>query len=180
MEGKKPLSGCASARLVYADFMKLEAIVVLGCVLEAPGRLGAAASRRVERARLAYEDGVAERIVVSGGRRWFGVSEAEAYRNELWAGGVPREHVLMELCSLSTAENAAFSAELFRRHGWQHAALVTCDWHMPRALSCFARAGLVCRPLPARSPRVNPLGSLSRGIRERMSAVVDEVLTFGF
>jgi uncharacterized SAM-binding protein YcdF (DUF218 family) len=160
--------------------MNLEAIVVLGCALKAPGVLGAAAARRVERAFLARADGVAERIVVSGGRRWFGVSEAEAFGDALRRRGVPESSVLMELCSFSTAENASFTAELFQRHGLGRAALVTCDWHMPRALACFERVGFDCRPFPASSPELGALPRAKRRLRERASFAVDRVLTFGF
>jgi uncharacterized SAM-binding protein YcdF (DUF218 family) len=86
----------------------------------------------------------------------------------------------MELRSFSTAENAAYSVELLRRHGWQRAGLVTCDWHMPRALACFERAGLPCFPLPAASPPVGPLHRMRRGLRERGAGWLDEFLTFGF
>jgi uncharacterized SAM-binding protein YcdF (DUF218 family) len=160
--------------------MDLEALVVLGSALNAPGVLGGAAARRVEAARLAHARGVAPRVVVSGGRRWFGVSEAEAYRDALCARGVPHGDVLLELCSLSTAENAVYCAELFRRHGWHRAALVTCEWHMPRALACFERAGLHCRPLAAKNPAAPRMAALRRQLRERASAIVDGLLTFGF
>ncbi len=88
-------------------------------------------------------------IVVSGGRRWGNDVEADAMARELTRHGVPDAAIVRERCSLSTRENARFSAAVLTRRGIGRAALITCPWHMERAASCFARAGLDIEPVPA-------------------------------
>jgi uncharacterized SAM-binding protein YcdF (DUF218 family) len=45
--------------------------------------------------------------------------------------------------------------------------IVTCDWHLPRALYCFRRAGLSGAGIEAPSPPVSPARRLMRALRER-------------
>lgn len=59
--------------------------------------------------------------------------------------------VRVALCedrSLTTAENARFSAELLRAAGHDKVLLVTHAWHLPRATACFARQGIDTVPAP--------------------------------
>ena len=153
--------------------MSVDAIVVLGCRIAARGVLVGASLRRVDRAAAAYREGVAPWLVASGGRRWHGVAEAEGYARALLDAGIPGNRVLMELCSLSTSENAAYVASLFRARGWSSAALISCDWHLPRARLCFERTGITCRLVPAISPTPPPLLRGYRAFRERVSLWID-------
>jgi uncharacterized SAM-binding protein YcdF (DUF218 family) len=50
--------------------------------------------------------------------------------------------------SLTTAENAAYSAGMLRRDGIDHVLLVTHAWHMPRAVGAFGRVGIETTPAP--------------------------------
>jgi cyclophilin family peptidyl-prolyl cis-trans isomerase len=70
---------------------------------------------------------------------------------ELLFRGVPERAILRERCSLSTRENARFAYEVLARRDRciEPVALVTCDWHMPRASALFRRAGFVVEPVPA-------------------------------
>ena len=134
-----------------------DAIVVLGCRIAPSGRPGPAATRRATAAAGAYLGGVASCVVVSGGRRWGAQIEARAMSGVLRRAGVPASAIVEELCSLSTHENAVLSAAVLRRLGARRAAVVTCPWHMRRALADFRAAGVEVFPIPA--PRVAaPLG----------------------
>jgi uncharacterized SAM-binding protein YcdF (DUF218 family) len=88
-------------------------------------------------------------IVVSGGRRWGDQVEADAMARELARRGVPAGAIVRERCSLSTRENARFAAELLGRRGARAAVLVTCPWHMARAVALFSRAGVVVEAVAA-------------------------------
>ena len=103
------------------------ASVVLGCRVLPWGGLTAAAAGRVEAAAEAYQAGLAPRIVTSGGRRWGAHVEALVLRDALVARGVPARAIEAELWSMTTYENAVFSAELLRRHGARDAVIVTCS-----------------------------------------------------
>jgi uncharacterized SAM-binding protein YcdF (DUF218 family) len=133
--------------------MTLDAIVVLGCRIEPSGRPCSAAMRRADRAARAWREGLAPLVVVSGGRRWHGVAEADALTRYLAETcGVPQAAILGEYRSLSTRENAWCVAQLLRRRAAHGVGVVTCDWHIRRALTAFRAAGLLCEPLPAACP----------------------------
>ena len=96
--------------------------MVLGCGFRAApggGIAEGALGRRVAAAARAYrergEPGVP--VVASGGRRWDGVTEADAMAAELERLGVPAEAIVRERCSLSTRDNARFSAAALARRG---------------------------------------------------------------
>jgi uncharacterized SAM-binding protein YcdF (DUF218 family) len=127
---------------------RADAIVVLGCRIAPSGRPGPAGVRRVAAGAAAFRAGIAPLVVVSGGRRWGTLVEAHVLAAELRAAGVPGSAIAEELCSMSTVENALLSAALLRRLGAEKAAIVTCPWHMPRALRDFRAAGVDAIPVP--------------------------------
>ncbi|WP_437578446.1 YdcF family protein [Sorangium sp. So ce887] len=126
-----------------------DAIVVLGCRMLPSGRPAAPGARRAARAAQAYRDGVAPWVIASGGRRWGAQIEARVLSAELRRAGVPAHAILQDLWSLTTHENAIFSAALLRRMGARRAAIVTCPWHMTRALQNFREVGIDACALPA-------------------------------
>lgn len=121
-----------------------DAIVVLGCRVGGDGALSPAAARRVKGAATLFEAGSAPIVVPSGGKRWAGAVEALAFAARLEAWGVPRDAVYPELSSLTTTENALYAAALVSRLVGTRPRLivVTCSWHLPRALESFRRFGL--------------------------------------
>jgi uncharacterized SAM-binding protein YcdF (DUF218 family) len=151
---------------------RADAIVLLGCRIGPSGRPMIPAMRRAEVAASAYHRGVAKVIVASGGRRWGEHAEASSLKRELVRAGVPEAAIIEELCSLSTHENAVFTAAILRRLGAGGAAIVTCWWHMPRALENFRAAGIDAVPLPT---EVNALG-----VRRRARVIVHEVISGWF
>lgn len=130
--------------------LRADAIVVLGCRIGPSGRPTAPLARRAAAGAGAYLVGSARWIIASGGRRWGAHIEARAISRELVRAGVPEAAVVEELCSLTTYENALFSAEILRRLGARRAAIATCPWHMTRALASFRAAGVDACALPAR------------------------------
>jgi uncharacterized SAM-binding protein YcdF (DUF218 family) len=155
------------------------AIVVLGCRVEPSGRLRGASARRAGRAARAFHEGIASVVIVSGGVRWGGVTEADALCRELVFSGVPRESIVLEGRSASTRQNAEFVARLLREQGATSVALVTCDWHMPRALRCFGGVGLRAVPLPVTSPEVGAARGLIRRAQEALSGWLDRAVLRG-
>ncbi|MDP9001430.1 MAG: YdcF family protein, partial [Myxococcota bacterium] len=125
----------------------VEAIVVLGCRVRVDpfGRLRQEAlARRIDAAALAYaQRGQGRAIVIaSGGRNWNGLVEADVMARELVSRGVPEHALVRERCSLTTGDNARFTAAAMARRAITHAAVVTCEWHLPRAVALFRRAGI--------------------------------------
>lgn len=156
--------------------MKLDGLIVLGCRVTRDGGLSAPAERRVRRAAEAYHEGRAERLLVCGGKRWGGTREADAFAAALTARGVPPERIERELNSRSTLQNARFAAALVpadrRRVG-----VVTCDWHMARALRCFRSTGFTPEPIAAIAPALPLLATRARAVREWASLLIDTAFT---
>ncbi len=150
-----------------------DAIVVLGCRILSSGRPCPAAARRAATAARAYLDGVAPCVIASGGRRWGGLAEAEALSGELQRAGVPGRAILRDLWSLTTYENAIFSAALLRGIRGRSAAVVTCPWHMARALSNFRGAGVDAWGLPAVGVAAGLLVRVYREAHELVSGWLD-------
>ena len=136
-----------------SDAPRADAIVVLGCALHA-GSPSPALVRRVARGVALFEQGVARRLVLSGG----GSScraEAAAMRELALARGVPDDRILLEPDSRDTLENALRTAALMRAHGLASLILVTDRYHLARARFLFRRAGLSvvgCGHPPPRAP----------------------------
>jgi uncharacterized SAM-binding protein YcdF (DUF218 family) len=124
--------------------------------------LGSAADRIWHAARL-YQQGLAAKIIVSGGRspglesETAIQTEAQAMRLLLLNLGVPATAIILEEQSRTTRENAALTKKLI---GNQPAALVTSAFHMPRSIKNFQKEGLVVDAFPTDfqvTPEVTPL-----------------------
>jgi len=149
-----------------------EALVLLGCRVT-PGALPAAAERRVARAAQAFEAKLAPRIVVSGGGVWEGLIEAERLARELVRRGVPEGALLLERTSLTTRDNAVCTARLLAPLGVRRIGLVTCDWHLGRALWSFRHEGFDAEGVAAISPGLPPHRRVLRSLRERGAWLLD-------
>ena len=128
--------------MVEHAFQPLDAIVVLGAPLTRSGALSEILGERVRSAAALWRAGGARRVVASGGVTG-GASRAEAdvIAEALRAAGVTA--ILVEGRSRTTAENAAFTAELLAPLGARSVWLVTQPFHGRRAALLFRRAGLV-------------------------------------
>jgi uncharacterized SAM-binding protein YcdF (DUF218 family) len=80
--------------------------------------------------------------------------------------GVPLEQIIPETRSRSTIENAIYARELLEARHVETVGVVTCDWHLRRALVCFRSVGLEAHPFPVMTPR--PIGPRRwlRAVRE--------------
>jgi uncharacterized SAM-binding protein YcdF (DUF218 family) len=129
-------------RQTYTD-----AIVVLAANMYSPNppepvRLpGWATYVRCRHAAWLYHNWRALPLIVSGGSAE-GKAAAEIMRDTLVAEGVPPSNIWLEARSLSTYENAVFSAQILRDRGIAAVTLVTEAYHMPRAVQCFRKQGL--------------------------------------
>ncbi|MBL8740779.1 MAG: YdcF family protein [Myxococcales bacterium] len=150
-----------------------DALVVLGCRVELTGELSATLRRRADWAFVAARAGLASMVVASGGRRWGDHVEAEVVTSYLVGRGLSPSAVFPELCSLTTSENALFSSTLLRRIGARRALVVTCNWHMPRALACFRALGVDALPLSVPTPPSSLLSTLYRRGHEVVASRID-------
>jgi len=151
-----------------------DALVLLGCRVSVSA-LPPPAARRVARTAEAFTEGLAPRVIVSGGRRWEGEVEADRLAEELVRRGVPREALLLERESRSTRENARLTARLLASRGLGRVGIVSCDWHLARALWSFRHEGLEAEAVPAAAPPAPALRAATRFLREQSAWLSDRV-----
>jgi len=155
-------------------------LVLLGCRVVGPATLSPPARRRALRAAEALRAGMTRHVLACGGKAWNGVRESDALCAFLIEQGMPESALERESFSHSTRENARYAARLLLPRGISRVWLVTCDWHMPRALRSFAGAGFRAEPLPALSPPIALGRSFVRAARERVCLALDTLATRGF
>ncbi|WP_323000442.1 YdcF family protein [Castellaniella sp.] len=105
---------------------------------------------RTDTAARLYAADRAPLIIVSGAALDGGVSEARMMASALERDGVPTAAIIQEDHSLTTHQNAVYTAKMLRQHGIQRFLLVTSALHMPRAMASFQKQGL--SPIAAPSP----------------------------
>lgn len=151
--------------------MAATVIVVLGCRVGPRGELSAAASRRVSAAAAAFREHPSARLLVTGGKSWSGSIEAQVMAEALVAAGVPPARIGTEERSLSTRQNAQLTRPLLHPGELRGVLVVTCDWHLPRALACFRRAGIVAQGWAAPAPDRGLARRCLRAQHERLKAI---------
>jgi uncharacterized SAM-binding protein YcdF (DUF218 family) len=98
-------------------------------------------ARRFPQARIIYSGGNA-RIVYRGG------SEADAAATLLETFGIPRDRLILEHRSRTTAENAEFALPIAQPKPGERWLLVTSGYHMPRAVGAFRKVGFEVEAYP--------------------------------
>ena len=110
------------------------------------------AGDRVLYAAKLYHNGIAEKILLSGGNiEWSGsrtTTPAQDMADILMLMGVPEEILILQNQSQNTAEDAQYSAELLRELGVDEIVLVTSASHMLRSVALFKKQGFTVIPAP--------------------------------
>jgi len=145
-----------------------DVIVVLGSQVFPGGRPGPSLTRRARHAAALWQQGLASDVLCTGGLGDNPPTEAEAACQLVGALGVPAEALTLETRSHSTEENALYTTEIMRAHGWRTAIIVSDGYHLLRAQVFFSRAGVTGYPSPAQltGGSMNPIERLYRANRE--------------
>ncbi|MCB9762483.1 MAG: YdcF family protein [Alphaproteobacteria bacterium] len=112
-----------------------DAIVVAGCRVRPDGTASLALRRRVELGVALWQQGLAPRIVMTGGLGDHAPTEAQAAADVARELGVPRRAILLEDRSTSTEENARNAATI----AGPRVLVVTDAYHVARAERVFGR-----------------------------------------
>jgi uncharacterized SAM-binding protein YcdF (DUF218 family) len=127
-----------------------DAIVVLGSA-QYNGVPSSIFEARLEHAKNLYEAGVASVIVTVGGKETGDqFTEAEAGRDYLANGGVPRKALLAVPKGVDTLESMQAVSSAFDQRGWRSAVLVTDPWHAMRAQRMAEDSGMAATSSPTR------------------------------
>ena len=117
---------------------------------------------RIEKGIELYRQGLAPRLVVTGGRLVAPeTTEADYLAAVALRAGVPRDAIIAERHSHSTWQDALRTLELARQQGFRRVLLVTSDWHSRRARWVFRRvygpAGIEVLSVPSPEWRFDTL-----------------------
>ena len=119
-----------------------DCIIIPGCkVTDTTPSL--ALQSRLDCALRLYNEGYAKTIIVTGGQGVTGsVPEAQAMRDYLMDNGVPKDAILLDENSYSTAENMQNAKALMDGRGYTSAIIATSDFHAARAMAIAKSAGI--------------------------------------
>jgi uncharacterized SAM-binding protein YcdF (DUF218 family) len=121
---------------------KGDVLIVLGADAIQDGMLGERSYWRSVYAVWTWRNGHFRQVVISAEERI-----SEPIREFLICQGVPASAIRLEPRSVSTRENALYTAELLRETPGRK-VLLTSDYHMLRARRAFEMAGLPVAPEP--------------------------------
>ncbi len=139
-----------------ASYENADVIILLGGSTEAASyprtsvEINSTGDRILHAASL-YRQGIAPRILVSGGGLEFEGPAASSPAGEMTTLlqflGVPQNAIWLEPASQNTYENAVNACRMLKEAGLTRAYLVTSAMHMPRSLALFQKQG--CSVIPA-------------------------------
>ncbi|WP_460391953.1 YdcF family protein [Actinophytocola sediminis] len=133
------------------DQTKADVVIVLGAA-QYDGRPSKVLEARLRKARILYEQGIAEHIVTTGGRQP-GDEYTEAEAGAIWLAdeGVPEDAVIGVGEGRDTLGSLRAAAEQANRRGWHTAVIVSDPWHSLRARTMAAELGLDAWTSPTHS-----------------------------
>ena len=126
-----------------------DALIVLGAQVKPDGTLSLQLQWRLDAAAKAWQ--AHPSWIVTCGARGSNepIEEAYAMRDYLIAQGVPGEWILTDPDSYNTRQNIANAVALLADKNVARVAIVTSDYHVPRAMAMAEDAGLDATGIPA-------------------------------
>ena len=139
-------------------------------------------------------DGKARVVIVSAATNpsFPAYGEAVVIERQLADWGIAKDRIILEDRALNTRENALYSHEIARAHGFSRVLIVTSAFHMTRAEACFAAVGMKVDTLAVDYrahpragsalgdwvPRVDGLDGMSGSLRESFGRLVYRVMGY--
>ena len=127
-----------------------DAIVVFGARVYANGRVSDALADRVRTGCELYRDGLARRIIFSGGPGDGDVHETEAMRAMALKLGVPAQAIILDTAGLNTRATVTNTCSMFKDHGIRRVLAVSHFYHLPRIKMSYQRQDLDVYTVPAK------------------------------
>jgi uncharacterized SAM-binding protein YcdF (DUF218 family) len=135
----------------FDDRRPVDAVVVLGAA-QYDGDPSSIFAARLRHAESLYQDGLAPRVITTGGGRPGDVyTEAEAGRRYLIDRGVPAQDVIAVGEGSDTLLSLQAVADRARQDGWHSAEIVSDPWHSLRARTMARDSGLLAWTSPTRT-----------------------------
>jgi uncharacterized SAM-binding protein YcdF (DUF218 family) len=127
-----------------------DTIVVFGARVYANGRPSDALADRVRTGCGLYLDGLADRMIFSGGPGDGDIHETESMRTMAVRLGVPKEAILLDTEGLNTQATVNNTSEIFDRLGVKRVLAVSHFYHLPRIKMSYQRRRWEVYTVPAK------------------------------
>jgi len=127
-----------------------DTIVVFGARVYADGRPSDALADRVRTGCHLYLDGLADRLIFSGGPGDGGIHETESMRTMAVGLGVPKEAILLDKEGVNTQATVKNTSEIFDRLGTKRVLAVSHFYHLPRIKMSYQRSKWEVYTVPAK------------------------------
>ncbi len=126
-----------------------DAIIVLGAQVKPDGSPSVQLQWRIDAAAAAWHESPC--LIVTCGAQGSNEPAPEAYvmRDDLIRQGVDARMILTDPDSFNTRQNIANAAEKLADKGAQRVAIVTSDYHLPRAMALAEDMGLEATGIPS-------------------------------
>lgn len=124
---------------------QFDVLLVLGNPALSDGSIGPVARSRVLEAIRQYREGVAPRLLMTGGAVQNQFVEAQVMMQFARSQGVPASAVLAEGQAQNTVQNAYYSYQIMRAHNWTSVLVVSSPTHLRRASLIFSHYPLAWR-----------------------------------
>ena len=155
-----------------------EAIVVFGAA-QYNGKPSPVLRARLDHAAALYQQGLAERIVVTGGRRpGDRFTEATASARYLLDKGIADRAVLRVVSGTNSWQSLAAAANELKKRDMEDVLLVSDGFHSARIAAMADELGLEARTSPARASPITGLGKLPYLGRETVAVAAGRVIGF--
>ncbi len=146
----------------------VDCVLVLGCLVREDGTPSAMLRDRLRRGVALYEEGVAQKILMSGDHGREEYNEVETMKAYAVDAGVPSADVFMDHAGFSTYESMYRARDVF---GAKKIVVVTQEYHLYRALYIAERLGLEAYGVA--SDYETYYGQVKRDAREVLARVKD-------
>ena len=130
------------ARMANTSRDHFDAIVVLGTPADDDGNPTPDQLARVSEGVREYDRGVAPRLVFTGGAAHNRFVEADVMASIAASQGIPPSAIFVETKAKDTIQNACYSEQLMKSHGWKSAEVISAASHLPRASMIFGHTSL--------------------------------------
>lgn len=127
-----------------------DVIVVFGAKVYSDGSLSAILEERVQTGCELYQQGLAPRILFSGGPGTGPVPESEGMRRRALELGVPATAIIMDVNGLDTESTAINTVCMGQSLKWNRILAVSQPFHLPRIKLAFHRQGSDVFTVPAK------------------------------
>lgn len=146
-----------------------DVIVVFGARVYSDGRASDALADRVRTGCRLYLDGLAKRLILSGGPGDGAVHETEAMRRMAIELGVPEEAILIDANGVNTRATVKSTSAMFERLGAKRVLAVSHFYHLPRIKMSYQRRRWEVYTVPAKESYV--LTEMPRYILREVAAL---------